>query len=76
MATAPRGSQISASTVTRGMSGSKPSEQSQKSNIRVVGFEPTQRVIGVRAKDFEGYRPRTGALYAGRLRAGATVSAP
>lgn len=75
MATAPRSSGVSASTVARGLRGSRPSTQLQKSNISVVRFEPSQRSIGVRAKDFEGHRPRGNALYVGKLRAGATVRA-
>lgn len=75
MPSAPRGSGISASTVTGGSRGSRASTQFQKRGIRTIGTIPSPRNIGVQAKSFEGHRPRGNALYVGKLRAGATVRA-
>ncbi len=75
MASPPGSSRISTGTLRSGL---KPfrgwGEQSQKADIQVVRWEPTQRTIGVRARDFQGFQPGSNDPFVGRLRAGATTS--
>jgi hypothetical protein len=78
MASVPKGKGsggISAGTLKSGTTGSKPSTQSQKRNARARRTIPSSSV-GSGTVSMQGYQPRTGTRYVGRLRSAGTVSAP